>query len=145
MWWAPKNIAVSVAAYFAAVGVGKVLIQNQPIETMFSWWSLVLVASLVAARCRGDRPRPRLNGIIAAAVILLTLVSVEQAQAQVAFPKEEDALAKFKWEQVSFPHYCRVGRLRAVNFNNLSAAEKAELARASEQEVVAAIKSRCSW
>jgi len=82
--------------------------------------------------------------IFTAAIVLLVALMV-YASAQMAFPKTGDALAKYKWDQVVFAQYCRVGRVRAVNFNNLSREEKAKLAVASEEEIVADIKKRCIW
>jgi len=82
--------------------------------------------------------------ILTAAIVLLVAL-MAYASAQMAFPKTGDALAKFKWEQVAFSHHCLVGRVRAVNFNNLSTVEKAKLAEASEEEIVADIKKRCIW
>ncbi len=77
--------------------------------------------------------------------IVLLFALMAYASAQMAFPKTGDALAKFRWEQVAFSHFCLVGRVRAVNFNNLSQAEKAKLAEASEEEIIADIKKRCIW
>lgn len=82
-------------------------------------------------------------GIAALALAMLALMSLAQVWAQSTFPKGNDALAKFNWEQTNFAHYCLLGRLRAVNFNNLSQLEKAALAEATEEQLLAAIKSRC--
>ncbi len=78
-----------------------------------------------------------------AVVLVVTFAALVAAGAQTPFPTDKDALAKFKWEQNNFVHYCVVGSVRADRFESLSAIERAILAEATQEQLVAAIRHRC--
>lgn len=76
-------------------------------------------------------------------VLVATFAVLVAAGAQTPFPTDKDALAKFKWEQNNFVHYCVVGTVRADRFESLSAIERAIMAEATQEQLVGAIRRRC--
>lgn len=81
--------------------------------------------------------------IILVVALVATFAALVAAGAQTAFPNDNDALAKFRWEQNNFVHYCVVGAVRADRFENLSPIERAILGEATQEQLIRAIKSRC--